>query len=158
MSEYVLVFFFFLLLFSLTVMKLLVSFSCWIYCKIKYQLHSNSFKSCKKGVSFKHEGELGEFEKVVQTLNTFMKYFFPIKCHKLIYLLIYVDFLNTCSGRWHFQLASHIADRTTHRPIKIHLTKNLKAKIRQPIGCDIAFRQIENMAQSLTYVFVKILL
>ena len=117
-----------------------------------------NYRSWKKGVSFKHEGELGEFEKVVQTLDTFMKYFSPIKCHKLIYLLIYVDFLNTCSGRWHFQLASHIADRTTHRPIKIHLIKNLKAKIRQPIGCDIAFRQIENMAQSLTYVFVKILL
>ena len=84
-----------------------------------------------------------------------MKYFSPIKCHKLIYLLTYVDF-HTCSGRWHFQLASHIADRTTHKPIKIHLIKNLKAKRRQPIGCDIAFRQIENMAQSLTYVFVKI--
>lgn len=83
----------------------------------------------------------------MQTLNTFMKYFSPIKCHKLIYLLIYVDFLNTCSGRWHFQLASHIGDRTTHRPIKIHLIKNLKAKRRQPIGCDIAFRQIENITE-----------
>lgn len=89
----------------------------------------------------------------MQTLDALIKYFSPIKCQTFIYLLIDMDFFNTCLGRQHFRLGSYISDLTTHKPIKIRINKKLRAKIRQPIRCVMfAFKQRQNIAHSSLYV------
>ena len=65
-------------------------------------------------------------EKAISVLSCFS----VTKCQALIYLLIDVDFLNTCSGRKHFLLASYIADLTTHKPIKIRVIKKFEGRTR----------------------------